>query len=137
MKQVDDTQTVKDSGYKKLDVWKLAREIAVEVHLLTLHDLPKFEMYEVGTQIRRSSKSIRSNIVEGYGRRNYKNDFIKFLIYSIASKDETIDHLETLWETKSLQDEAKFNKLHAQLKLLGKKLYNFLQSVEKEHLSKR
>ena len=42
-------------------------------------DLPKFEMFEEGSQIRRSSKSVRSNIVEGYGKRHYKNDFIRFL----------------------------------------------------------
>ena len=30
-----------------------------------------------GSQIRRSSKSVVSNIVEGFGRRRYKNEFIK------------------------------------------------------------
>jgi len=40
--------------------------------------LPRFELYETGSQIRRSSKSIRSNIVEGYGRRRYKFDYIRF-----------------------------------------------------------
>jgi len=42
---------------------------------MTLNELPKFEMYEEGSQIRRSSKSVRTNIVEGYGRRNYKLDY--------------------------------------------------------------
>lgn len=68
--------------------------------------LPKFEQFEEAQQIRRSSKTVRSNIVEGYGRRRYKADFIKFLIYSLSSNDETIDHLETLFETESLKDEA-------------------------------
>jgi four helix bundle protein len=36
--------------------------------------LLKFEIYEEGSQIRRSSKSVKSTIVEGYGRRNYKSD---------------------------------------------------------------
>ena len=79
-------------NYKDLEVWKIARELSIEIHKITL-TLPKFEMYEEGSQIRRSSKSIRSNIVEGYGRRRYKNEFIKFIIYAIASTDETIDHL--------------------------------------------
>lgn len=69
---------------------------------MSLNELPKFEMYEVGSQIRRSSKSVKSNIVEGYGRRYYKQEFIHHLIISLASNDETIDHLETLFETKSL-----------------------------------
>ena len=123
-------------NYKDLEVWKIARELSVEIHGMTLA-LPKFEMYEEGSQIRRSSKSIRSNIVEGYGRRRYKNEFIKYLVYAIASTDETIDHLETLFETESLQDEALFKSLLGKSNLLGKKLIKFLDSVEKQHLSKK
>jgi hypothetical protein len=33
------------------------------------------------------------NIVEGYGRRRYVNEYIRFIIFVIASKDETTDHL--------------------------------------------
>ncbi len=89
-------------SYKKLDVWQQSRELVIDIHKMTLHELPKFEMYETGSQIRRSMKSVKSNIVEGYGRRYYKNEFIRFLIYALASNDETTDHLETLYETGSL-----------------------------------
>jgi len=68
-------------SYKKLKIWQSARILAVDIHNMTMK-LPKFEFYEVGSQIRRSSKSIRSNMVEGYGRRRYKADFIKFLVYA-------------------------------------------------------
>jgi four helix bundle protein len=54
-----------------LDVWRIARELSIEIHKMTLN-LPKFEMYEEGNHIRRSSKSIRSNIVEGYGEEDIK-----------------------------------------------------------------
>ena len=89
-------------SYKKLEVWQLARELVIDIHKLTLEDIPKFEMYELGSQIRRSVKSVKATIVEGYGRRGYKQDFLRFLTYAIASNDETIDHLETLFETGSL-----------------------------------
>jgi 23S rRNA-intervening sequence protein len=56
-------------SYRDLEIWDLARQIAVAVHRMTLQDLPKFEAYEEGSQIRRSAKSIRANIVEGYGRK--------------------------------------------------------------------
>lgn len=56
-------------SYRDLDIWKLARDAAVAVHRMTLRELPKFEMYEEVSQIRRSVKPIRSNIVQGYGRR--------------------------------------------------------------------
>lgn len=120
-------------SYKKLSVWQIAREVSIDIHNMTLNNLPQFEMYEEGSQIRRSSKSVRSNIVEGYGRRRYKFDFIRFLTFSIASNDETIDHLETLYETKSLRNQTLYQKIHKQLQELGKKLNLFIKAVEKKH----
>jgi four helix bundle protein len=117
-------------SYKKLDIWKLARGLTIEIHKMTLTDLPKFEMYETGSQIRRSMKSVRSNIVEGYGRRTYKLDYIKHIIYAQASNDETIDHLETLFECESLTDEKKYISLLEQLNQLGKMINKFFQSLE-------
>lgn len=93
-------------------------------------NLPKFELYEVGSQIRRSSKSIRSNIVEGYGRRRYKADFIRFLVYAHSSADETRDHLETLFESKSLTDKDSYEKIQAELDQTGKMIYGYIQSIE-------
>ncbi len=119
-------------SYQKLQIWQLARELTVEVHNMTLK-LPKFEQFEEAQQIRRSIKSVRSNIVEGYGRRFYKNDYIKFIIYALASNDETIDHLDILFETKSLADEKLYKELRAKLEILGRKINNFLRSVEKDH----
>jgi hypothetical protein len=48
-------------SHKNLEIWQLARELVVDIHRMTLHKLPKFEMYEEGNQIRRSSKSAKSN----------------------------------------------------------------------------
>ena len=121
-------------SYKNLHVWILAREIVIEVHEITL-TLPKFELYEEGAQIRRSSKTTKATIVEGYGRRRYKLDWIKFLVYSISSNDETMDHLENLWDTKSLCDELKFLNLKLKIERLGKMLNKFLQTVELGHQS--
>ena len=44
-------------SYKKMEIWKIARDVSVDIHYMTLNSLPKFEMYEEGSQIRRSSKS--------------------------------------------------------------------------------
>jgi len=65
-------------SYKKLEIWQLAREIVIEIHEITINHLPKFELYETGSQIRRSSKSTRLNIVEGYGRRVYNRILLSF-----------------------------------------------------------
>src|SRR5437763_12553996 len=120
-------------SYKTLEIWQVAREVSVSVHRMTMERLPKFEMYEEASQIRRSAKSIRSNIVEGYGRRRYKQEFIRFLVFAHASCDETIDHLEGLFETGSLANEASYRELQAQLDLLGRKLNVFIEGVEREH----
>ncbi|MGH7453627.1 MAG: four helix bundle protein [bacterium] len=125
----------KVQSYRDLEIWKMARELVVTVHKMTLEKLPKFEMYEEGSQIRRSSKSISSNIVEGYGRRRYKNDYIKFLTYALASCDETRDHLEILFETGSLADKTCFDDLRQRYDILGRKINNFLQAVIAEHLA--
>ena len=124
-------------SYKGLDVWRLARELVIEIHDMTIKKLPKHELYEEGSQIRRSVKSVKSTIVEGYGRRKYKQEFIHFLTYALASCDETINHLESLYDTKSLTDDKLYQGLHEKLELLGKKLNTFLQSVERGHISEK
>lgn len=116
-------------SYKSLEIWKLADELVVGIHEMTLTRLPKFEMFETGSQIRRSSKPTKSTIVEGYGRKKYKAEFLKFLVYALASNDETIDHLETLYKTKSLNDELLFKTLHEKLQLLVKKINLFIKGV--------
>lgn len=125
-------------SYKKLDIWERARDVSIAIHKMTLTELPipiaigiGIEMYEEGSQIRRSSKSIKSNIVEGYGRRRYAMEYIRFLTFSIASNDETIDHLETLFETGSLNSKTLYDDLHGHLEILGKKLNLFIQAIER------
>ena len=124
-------------SYRDLEIWKLARETAIAVHRMTLDNLPKFEMYEEGSQIRRSAKSISANIVEGYGRRRYKQEFIRFLVFAHASCDETSEHLEMLFETGSLTNELVYRDLRARLDLLGRKLNVFIDSVERSHRTGR
>ena len=124
-------------SYKKLKIWQLVHELVIDIHKVTLHKLPKHEMFEEGGQIRKSIKSVKSTIVEGYGRRRYKQEFIRFLIYAIASNDETIDHLETLFDTESLTDKKLYETIHDKLEILGKRLNLFIQSVERGHVSDR
>ena len=122
-------------SYRGLEIWKLARDLSIQVHHMSLHELPRFELYECGTQIRRSSKSVRANIVEGYGRRRYKHDFIRFLVIAEASCDETTDHLETLFETGSLTNLDVYENLHETSTTLAKMINTFLHAVERRHLS--
>lgn len=78
-------------SYRDLNIYKEAHELTNEVHSLSLL-LPKFELYEEGSQIRRSSKAVSTAIVEGHGRRKYKAEFIRYLTFSQSECDETIEH---------------------------------------------
>lgn len=119
-------------SYEDLKIYSLAKQLAVRLHKITVEKLPKFEMFEEGSQVRRSSKSIVSNIVEGFGRRRYKNEFVRFLTYAIASCDETKTHLQMLYETKSL-NEDEFAGIFSDCEELGAKLYRFRAAVIKNH----
>jgi four helix bundle protein len=110
-------------NFKDLDIYKLA----FEVHGLSMQ-LPKYELYEQGSQIRRSSKSIKDNIAEGYGRKRYKNEFIRFLTFSHASCDETLSQLNMIsdlyFKNEPLTD------LINKYEELSKKINKFIQYVD-------
>jgi len=81
---------------------------------MTLKKLPAFELYEEGSQLRRASKSVTVNIVEGFALRRYKNEFVRYLMQAHASCDETQEHLRLLFETQSLSDDELFRRLMTQ-----------------------
>jgi len=115
------------NSYKELDVYKLAYRLAIEVHKMTM-TLPKYELYEQGSQVRRSSKSIKDNIAEGFGRRRYKDEFVRFLVFAHSSCDEAISQLtminEIYFENNGLTG------LLEEYELLGGKINKFIQYVE-------
>lgn len=119
-------------SYQNLRIYQEAFNLAVSIHHLSLK-LPRFELYEVGAQIRRSGKSVKSIIVEGYGRRRYKNEFVRFLVFAQASNDETLDHLETLYKTGSLSNESTYTTVRMDIIQLGKSINAFIQAIEKQH----
>lgn len=115
-------------SYFELEIYQVSKALAIRVHHMTL-GLPKFEMFEEGSQVRRSSKAVTSAIVEGYGRKNYKADFIRYLTIAHTECDETLVHLEFLFETKSLSDETIYNQLNEEYHALSKRIYKFIQWV--------
>jgi four helix bundle protein len=121
-------------SYKELEIYQLSKSLAIQIHKLTL-SLPKFEMYEEGSQIRRSSKAITDLIVEGFGRRKNKNEFCKYLIYTLSECLETQSHLDFLYETESFKDRETYHNFTVEYEKLGKMLNKFLQAVEKTHIS--
>lgn len=115
------------SSFRDLEIYQLSFELAKKVHYMSLK-LPKYEMYEQGSQVRRSSKSIKDTIAEGYGRRRYKAEYIRFLIFAHASTDETVSQLNMISEIHFPQ--GNLNELIREYELLSRKINKFISWVE-------
>lgn len=122
----------RSAGYEKLEVYQLAHSLAITIHRMTFA-LPKFESHEEGSQIRRSAKSVPSNIVEGFALRKYKNEFVHYLYRAYASSEEAVGHLQMLYESGSLKDEKLFGDLLEGYRKLNGKLFRFIRTVEEKH----
>ena len=59
-------------SYKDLEVFSLGLELFYKRNSYSLK-LPKYEMYELGSQLRRPSDAVSTNIVEGYGRKKIQS----------------------------------------------------------------
>ena len=133
-------------GVENLAIYQIAYKLMLEIHKITL-SFPKIEQYggiadrpsEATTpqmrqhrgQLRRSSKSIPANIVEGFGKQHFfKGEFQRMLVYSIGSCDETI-----LW-IKASRDLGYISKDRADIYLkdyhiLVKKISSFTKNMKK------
>lgn len=113
-------------SYKDLQIYQLAFELAERNYHLGMK-LFYPEQFETGSQIRCTGQTTRNNIVEGYGRRRYKSDFIKYLVYSPSSLLESLSesefpdrvHSGTGWHEISVEPDS-----------LGIKISNFISYVE-------
>lgn len=119
-------------SYRDLEVYQAAFEMAVDIHRMTA-TLPKYELYEEGSQVRRAANSVPANIAEGFGRRRYKNEYVHFLTIALASCDETQVHLDLLHRVGNLS-ETTYKALSARCQTVGKQLNRFLQVVIAEHI---
>lgn len=104
---------MKDEGHRKLQIYQEAHRLAIE-----------------GSQIRRSAKSVASNIVEGYALRKYKNEFVHYLFRAYGSCEETVEHLKLLYETKSLTDKELYDRLLTEYDILCGKILRYIQATD-------
>ena len=77
--------------YRKLDVWKLAHELALSVYRTT-HAYPSDERFGLVTQTRRAVAAIPANIAEGAGRFSDR-DYGRFVAIAAGSANEAEYHL--------------------------------------------
>ena len=94
-------------------------------------EFPKEETYSLTDQIRRSSRSVAINIREGYAKRKYEQVFVRHLIDSLGSSEETRGWLDfakdckyiTESECKELDD--RYDEISAMLYRLANNWHNF------------
>ncbi|MDZ7735671.1 MAG: four helix bundle protein [Gammaproteobacteria bacterium] len=80
---------MKITNFKDLEVWKLGKEIVMDVYTVT-SGFPRTEIYGLVSQLRRAAVSIPSNIAEGFNREHNK-DYRRFLFVALGSSAETRD----------------------------------------------
>src|SRR5207253_1658141 len=94
-----------------LNCWKEGRLLRTSISAM-VKTFPKEEKYLLVSQIIRSSRSVTSNIAEGYGRYTY-GDTRHFFIQSRGSVTETIEHLIVALDEGYI-DEQRFHELEDQ-----------------------
>ena len=106
-----------------LRVLGLGKDVAVKGYKLSEH-IPKSELYNLVSQIRRCSVSIPSNIAEGNERGG--KDFVRFLRIARGSLKELEVQLFIAKEIYNVEDID----LNKDLVSLSKMLFNLIISVE-------
>lgn len=102
-----------------LKVYEKLFELALEVHKETL-TFPKFEMYELGSQLRRSANSPPANIAEGFDNKHLKV-YLECISRAFGEIRETKHHLRMAHAKKYLTKERLqyfFNKYEECSKML-------------------
>ena len=115
--------------FRELKVYQRAYKNSLEIHKISLK-FPAFEQRELGSQIRRASKSIVMNVAEGYGRSSSLADFKRFVVIAIGSNDEVrvqLDYCRDLGYITAEQYEHYEN----EYVIIGKMLTKMLQNWRK------
>ncbi len=114
--------------YKDLDVYKRAYNLAIEIHRLSLK-LPREYRFDLADQIRRASRSIPSNIAEGFARGKSRKDTVNQSRDALGSNDEMLFNLEFMKDTDLISKEL-YKRYTSEYEICGKQLHNLIKSLE-------
>ncbi len=114
-----------------LDVDQRLVELVIRVHEWTMR-FPKFELYELGSQLRRSSNSIPANVAEGFSNK-HTNIYTECISRSLGELRETKHHLYIAHRKKYIPDEV-LRKFTAEYDICSKMLWRLQESLRKKPL---
>jgi len=113
-------------SFEDLEVYQLSYSVANEIFLIS-KEFPKEELYSLTSQIIRSSRSISSNIAEGWAKRTYENKFKLQLIDSLGSTAETLNWIRFAKDCGYI-NESTYNNFSLKLDQIGKMLTKLHQN---------
>ena len=114
------------NNFEDLEVYQKLSQLHLDVHEFTM-TFPKFEMYELGSQLRRSSNSAPANIAEGWAKRRYPAHFTSKLTDADAELQETLHWLMRA-KAYGYIDSKSFDELWNAAKQVGRRLGSMLKS---------
>jgi four helix bundle protein len=114
------------NSVEDLDVYQRLFSLALETYKLTL-TFPKFELFEIGSQLRRSSNSAPANLAEGFNNK-HTNIYLEGISRAQGEIRETIHHLRMVHKKQYLAEE-KLNYFLEQYNICGKMLTNLEKSL--------
>ncbi len=80
-------------SYRDLEVYRRAKALVVPIHKL-VEEFPSHEKYGLCDQMRRASKSVVANIVEGYSHKETPGKAKQFWRTAMGSANEMVEHIE-------------------------------------------
>jgi four helix bundle protein len=116
-------------GYKDLKVYQLAYKLAIEIFNES-KTFPVEERYSLTDQIRRSSRSVATNIAEAFRKRRYRNIFVNKLSDSDTEATETQVWLDFSLDCGYLP-RGSYEKLVKGYEEIGKMLGSMISTPEK------
>ena len=118
------------SSVRDMNVFKRTYELSLKIHKASL-DFPKNEQYGLADQLRRSSKSICANLVEGFAKQiNSKREFSRYVVMSLGSCNEALLWLKYAQDLNYLTQETSqaWQTEYEEIARMLNKLYNVLVS---------
>jgi four helix bundle protein len=120
-------RTKKIRSVRELDVYKLAFETAIEIFVMS-KAFPKEEAYSLTDQVRKSSRSVCTNLAEGWRKRRYKAVFISKLSDAAQEAAETQTWLEFALACKYI-NKITFEKLNEKYEHIFAMLFTMEQKA--------